>query len=322
MGGPLLGFLPSTPDCRRPEAPRPTPCRGEPDWEQLIPIQHCASLAQGILHSLVPVERDALPTTASLWTRASQALCSLSAAKSWRWSLLNHLHPPPACYPSPGVLHPQGSHTAQHRGWRCCFLRSHLHVLPRRAWTGLSHHVQDVTLVPLVMGLVMGSPLEKLYDNSTVLVTCPCSSHGGAEAGQDTPAPRAGDSLWLPTGTECSLWAHTQQEVTPSPAWHSCRLANYRNNCTRPPAQAAAGHSGSEASPTGSLGTLGDTGHISSAPSGSVRPEELHQEILLLSMKSIKHKLTEAAQRAPLPWELQQLKKVPADGKDGPVRWP
>lgn len=166
------------------------------------------------------------------------------------------------------------------------FLRSHLHVLPRRPWTGLSHHVQDVTLVPLVMGLVMGSPLEKLYDNSTVLVTCPCSSHGGAEAGQDTPAPRAGDSLWLPTGTECSLWAHTQQEVTPSPAWHSCRLANYRNNCTRPPAQAAAGHSGSEASPTGSLGTLGDTGHISSAPSGSVRPEELHQEILLLSMKT------------------------------------
>lgn len=46
---------------------------------------------------------------------------------------------------------------------------------------------------------------------------------------------------------------------------------------------------------TGTLGILGDTGHVSSASSGSVRPEELHQEILLLSIKSMKHKPTEAA---------------------------
>lgn len=72
------------------------------DWEQLLPIQHAASLAQGIPHSLLPVRWDALPTAASPWIRASQALCSLSQLpRAGDGGLLSHLHPPPACYPTP-----------------------------------------------------------------------------------------------------------------------------------------------------------------------------------------------------------------------------
>lgn len=59
---------------------------------------------------------DALPpTTASPWTCASNALCSLSAAKSWWWGLPHHPHPPPAHHPTPGMLCPQRSRTAHCR---------------------------------------------------------------------------------------------------------------------------------------------------------------------------------------------------------------
>lgn len=130
VGGPLLSFLPFIPDCRAPEAPRPAPCRGKPGWEQLIPIQHSASPAQGILHSLVPMECDAFPTTASHGPVPARhfAASQLPRAGNGVSSTIFIL----SCYPIPGMLHPQGSHAAQHRGWRCV-LRSHLHVLPRRA---------------------------------------------------------------------------------------------------------------------------------------------------------------------------------------------
>lgn len=187
----------------RPEAPRPAPCRAKPDWEQLLPIQHPA---QGILLSLVPMECDALPTTASPWTCASQALCSLSAARSWRWGLPNHLHPPSACYPIPGMLHPQGSDAAQRRGWRCCFLRSHLHVLPRRAWNGLSHHVQEVTGYGITLG-------KAIYDNSTVpaLATPPCSFQEELRPGRTRQRRALGIHPGCPRAQSAAF-------VTPSPA--------------------------------------------------------------------------------------------------------
>lgn len=62
--------------------------------------------------------------------------------------------------------------------------------------------------------------------------------------------PSVGDSSGCPQALSAAFGLTPNRRSLPALPWCSCRLANYSNNSIRPPAQAAAWHTGSEATPT------------------------------------------------------------------------